>query len=99
MTILSVETSTQVCSAALLTDGTVADERISYNGGNHAELLPEYVDSLLRLCGKIDAVALSAGPQLHGSANRHQSVQGSCLRSKHTDGGRSDTGYTDRSVA
>ncbi len=62
MTILSVETSTQVCSAALLTDGTVADERISYNGGNHAELLPEYVDSLLRLCGKIDAVALSAGP-------------------------------------
>ena len=62
MTILSVETSTQVCSAALLTDGTVADERISHNGGNHAELLPEYVDSLLRSCGKIDAVALSAGP-------------------------------------
>lgn len=62
MILLAVETSTQVCSAALLKDGAVLDERISYSGGNHAELLPEYVDSLLRSCGEIDAVALSAGP-------------------------------------
>ena len=62
MILLAVETSTQVCSAALLKDGAVLDERISYSGGNHAELLPEYVDSLLRSCGGIDAVALSSGP-------------------------------------
>ena len=63
MTILCIETSTQVCSAAICVDGVLADERVSLEGGNHARLLPTYIDELLSAHqGKIDAVAVSDGP-------------------------------------
>ena len=66
MTILCIETSTSVCSAAICIGGVPTDERISLGPSNHAQLLPRYVDELLAsLTAKglrIEAVALSAGP-------------------------------------
>ena len=66
MTILCIETSTQVCSAAICRDGECVEQRISREDGNHAKLLPVFIDELLqgvRARGeRIDAVALSEGP-------------------------------------
>ena len=66
MTILCIETSTSVCSAAISTDGVLNKQCISYEGGNHARLLPSYIDVLLAFAREqhltIDAVALSEGP-------------------------------------
>ena len=66
MTILGIETSTAVCSAALCQDGRLLKQCISYEGGNHAKLLPTYIDELLQYAREqalpIDAVALSEGP-------------------------------------
>ena len=66
MTILCIETSTSVCSAAISTDGVLNKQCISYEGGNHARLLPSYIDELLAFAREqhltIDAVALSEGP-------------------------------------
>ena len=66
MTILCIETSTQVCSAAICLGGMPTDLRISIGETNHAQLLPRYVDELLgeltRKGLRIEAVALSAGP-------------------------------------
>ena len=66
MTILGIETSTAVCSAALCQDGKLLKQCISYEGGNHAKLLPTYIDELLQYAREqalpIDAVALSEGP-------------------------------------
>ena len=66
MTILCIETSTQVCSAAVTIGGVPIAERICREGGNHAQLLPVFVDELLaEVRAKdltIEAVALSEGP-------------------------------------
>ena len=66
MTILGIETSTAVCSAALCQDGKLLKQCICYEGGNHAKLLPTYIDELLQYAREqalpIDAVALSEGP-------------------------------------
>ena len=66
MTILSIDTSTRVCSAALSVDGTTIASRINREDGNHARQLPVFVDELLaelRQRGlSLDAVALSEGP-------------------------------------
>ena len=66
MTILGIETSTKVCSAALVKDGETLRQEISLNSGNHAGLLPVYIEQLLAYAReqglKIDAVALSEGP-------------------------------------
>jgi len=77
MTILCIETSTSVCSAALCKDGVAVEQFISREGGNHAQLLPKYIEQLLfdpkmsRECPDndpimtretISAVAVSAGP-------------------------------------
>lgn len=66
MTILCIETSTSVCSAAICQDGKPLKQCISLEGGNHAKLLPEYIDELLGYARQhnisIDAVALSEGP-------------------------------------
>ena len=66
MTILSIETSTSVCSAALSQDGRLLKECIHPEGSNHAQLLPRYVEELLALAReqglKIDAIGLSEGP-------------------------------------
>ena len=66
MTILALDSSTEVCSAALLHDGKVVAERLNASGSNHAALLPLYVEQLQAIAReqglKIEAVALSDGP-------------------------------------
>lgn len=66
MTILSLESSTNVCSAALTVGGVPIAMRISREGGNHAGLLPRFVDELLEELRsrnlQLEAVALSEGP-------------------------------------
>ena len=64
MKILAIETSTKVCSAAFLKDGEVIAFRINKEDGNHASLLPRFVDELTHEHPdfQIDAVALSEGP-------------------------------------
>lgn len=66
MTLLAIETSGLVCSAALLVGGVPVCTRAEAGGANHARLLPRFVDELLaeartrRL--SLEAVALSEGP-------------------------------------
>ena len=66
MTILCIETSTSVCSAAICKDGVPAEQCICREGSNHARLLPRYIEYLLQYAKNhnltIDAVALSEGP-------------------------------------
>ncbi len=66
MTILCIETSTSVCSAAVCKDGAPGKQCISLEGSNHARLLPRYIEELLSYARaeglSIDAVALSEGP-------------------------------------
>ena len=66
MTILCIETSTSVCSAAICKDGVPFKQCISLEGSNHARLLPRYIEELLSFAREqalsIDAVALSEGP-------------------------------------
>lgn len=64
--ILSIETSTEVCSIALHRDGELVAESTSYEAYSHAERLAPMIDELLReqeiKKAKITAVAVSAGP-------------------------------------
>lgn len=64
--ILSIETSTSVCSVALSNDGEVVFNKEDHSGPNHAERLGMYVDEALAFAeGHLmspDAVAVSAGP-------------------------------------
>lgn len=66
MTILCIETSTSVCSAAICKDGILVKQCINKEGSNHARLLPLYVEELLSFAREqhltLDAVALSKGP-------------------------------------
>ncbi len=66
MTILCIETSTSVCSAAICKDGAPVKQCINTEGSNHARLLPLYLDELLTYAREqglvLDAVALSEGP-------------------------------------
>lgn len=66
MTLLCIETSTTVCSAAIVINGQPVAARISRSGGNHAQLLPCFVDELLAQAKEqqwtLDGVALSEGP-------------------------------------
>ena len=66
MTILCIETSTSVCSAAICKDGAPIKQCICLEGSNHARLLPRYIEELLSFARaqqlSIDAVALSEGP-------------------------------------
>ena len=66
MTILCIETSTSVCSAAICKDGAPLKQCICYEGSNHARLLPRYIEELLAFAREqglaIEAVALSEGP-------------------------------------
>ncbi|MBR2165618.1 MAG: tRNA (adenosine(37)-N6)-threonylcarbamoyltransferase complex dimerization subunit type 1 TsaB [Paludibacteraceae bacterium] len=66
MTILCIETSTSVCSAAICKDGEPFKQCINYEGSNHARLLPLYIEQLLQEAMEnkmtFDAVALSEGP-------------------------------------
>ena len=64
--ILNIETSTEVCSVALTSEGQVLDHRENYEGQTHATLLSQYVKEMLAYARtremKIDAIAVSIGP-------------------------------------
>ena len=66
MTILCIESSTSVCSAAICKDGAPIKQCICLEGSNHARLLPRYIEELLSFAREqalsIEAVALSEGP-------------------------------------
>lgn len=66
MTFLCIETSTKVCSAALVKDGQPVVEKVNLTEGNHAQLLAMFVDEILQQAQNlhlpIDGVALSEGP-------------------------------------
>ena len=65
-TILHIETSTEVCSAALSRDGRLLATEVCTEGMSHATRLPVFCEKLLqesRAAGCTpDAVAVSAGP-------------------------------------
>lgn len=64
--ILNIETSTDVCSVALTSDGQVLDHTENYEGQTHATLLSKYVKEMLKYARslelKLDAIAVSIGP-------------------------------------
>ncbi len=65
-TILNIETSTDVCSVALTSEGQVLDHRENYDGQTHATLLSQYVQEMLQYARTrditLDAIAVSIGP-------------------------------------
>ena len=65
-TILNIETSTDVCSVALTTEGQILEHHENYDGQTHATLLSAYVKHCLDYVRtrelKLDAVAVSIGP-------------------------------------
>jgi len=64
--ILNIETSTEVCSVALTSEGQVLDHRENYDGQTHATMLSQYVKEMLDYARtrklKLDAIAVSIGP-------------------------------------
>ena len=64
--ILNIETSTEVCSVALTSEGQVLDHRENYEGQTHATMLSQYVRDMLDYARsremKVDAIAVSIGP-------------------------------------
>ena len=64
MTILCIETSTSVCSAAICRDGVVSEQLISREGGNHAKLLPVFIDQLLNHTNDLSRLASDISPTI-----------------------------------
>lgn len=64
MTILNIETSTNVCSVAISVDGKCVFSRNNADGMNHATLLSPFIDEAFRFLAsaKPDAIAVSGGP-------------------------------------
>ena len=66
MTILHIETSTNVCSAALSKNGVCLVEKVNFDGLSHATLLSPYIQEILNYAKNnnltLDAVAVSCGP-------------------------------------
>ena len=64
--ILNIDTSTDVCSVALTSEGTVLEHREDYEGLNHAKVLSSFINDMLDYATprgiKLDAVAVSMGP-------------------------------------
>ncbi len=64
--ILSVESSTSICSVAIARDGVVIAHRESDEGRDHARLVASFAEQLFEECGatpsQLDAVAVSKGP-------------------------------------
>ena len=64
--ILNIDTSTDVCSVALTSEGTVLEHREDYEGQNHAKVLSSFINYMLDYATprgiKLDAVAVSMGP-------------------------------------
>ncbi|RKD91858.1 tRNA (adenosine(37)-N6)-threonylcarbamoyltransferase complex dimerization subunit type 1 TsaB [Mangrovibacterium diazotrophicum] len=63
---LLIESSTSVCSVALAKDGELVDLQESSEGQNHAKLLAEFVNEVLKrqniTSDQLSAVAISEGP-------------------------------------
>ncbi|MCR4659760.1 MAG: tRNA (adenosine(37)-N6)-threonylcarbamoyltransferase complex dimerization subunit type 1 TsaB [Bacteroidales bacterium] len=66
MTILLLETATEVCSTAIVRDGQLLCQRRSTEPNAHSSLLAVFVDQMLVEAGlgpsSLDAVCVSAGP-------------------------------------
>ncbi|MBO4370955.1 MAG: tRNA (adenosine(37)-N6)-threonylcarbamoyltransferase complex dimerization subunit type 1 TsaB [Paludibacteraceae bacterium] len=61
--IIAIDTTTKVCSAAVLESGRCVAERVDYAGQNHGKLLGVFVRELLKETAvRPDAIALSMGP-------------------------------------
>lgn len=64
--ILNIETSTQVCSVALASEGQVLEHHENYEGQTHATLLNAFIDDSLHYARtreiKLDAISVSIGP-------------------------------------
>ncbi len=64
--ILSIETSTSVCSVALSKDGDCLVEKTHYDGPSHATKLPVFIKEMLDFAAvknlSPDAIAVSCGP-------------------------------------
>lgn len=64
--ILCIETSTEICSVAIVENGIVTDIREDQRGMNHSRLLTVFIDELMKSnklkATDIDAVAVSEGP-------------------------------------
>jgi tRNA threonylcarbamoyladenosine biosynthesis protein TsaB len=64
--ILCLETSTEVCSAAIVEDGIVTDFREDISGQSHSKLLTVFIAQLLESnqlkVSELNAVAVSEGP-------------------------------------
>lgn len=64
--ILCIETSTKVCSVALVESGKTIHESINKEGQNHAKLLGPFIERALNEAKHLDltlcAIAVSAGP-------------------------------------
>ncbi len=64
--ILSIETSTDVCSVAVSQDGTCIYHQEDFSGHNHADRLGSFVDEAMSFTDShaipFDAVAVSCGP-------------------------------------
>ncbi|MBR5087606.1 MAG: tRNA (adenosine(37)-N6)-threonylcarbamoyltransferase complex dimerization subunit type 1 TsaB [Muribaculaceae bacterium] len=65
-TILNIETSTNVCSVALGSEGQIVEHNENYEGLSHATLLSQFIkdalDTAARRSLHIDAIAVSIGP-------------------------------------
>lgn len=65
-TVVCIETSTDVCSAAVCRGEEVLSFRLSEAGVNHSQVLPLYIESLIGECREkgwhLDGVAVSSGP-------------------------------------
>ncbi|HOO18836.1 MAG TPA: tRNA (adenosine(37)-N6)-threonylcarbamoyltransferase complex dimerization subunit type 1 TsaB [Paludibacteraceae bacterium] len=66
VTILEIETSTNVCSIALSEENSCLFSKVSKEGLNHAVLLSKYIQEALQVLKtrnkKLNAVAVSSGP-------------------------------------
>ena len=64
--ILNIETSTDVCSVALTSDGQVLDHHENYDGQTHSTLLSAFIRDSLHYVRcrelRLDAIAVSMGP-------------------------------------
>jgi len=66
MTIIALDSATDVCSACLISDGRIVAERLNDSGSNHAALLPTYIQQLQQEAHNrnlpLDGIVLSQGP-------------------------------------
>lgn len=65
-TILTIDTTTTVCSVALASESGIVESRIDHTGNNHSKVIGVFVQDMLEVAkqkgAEICAVALSQGP-------------------------------------